>query len=128
MSEWWIVQNTSVTPNTYTVVEKNPPAPAGSNGIGYFNESNAKSTAAALNASAKEGVAKTLETKIPGVSALTSVTQFLGNLANANLWMRVGEVVLGLILIAVGVAELTHAVPIATKIAKTAAGAAVVAA
>jgi hypothetical protein len=46
-----------------------------------------------------------------------TVPQFLGKLANANLWMRVGEVILGLLLIAVGVAEMTHAVPIATKIA-----------
>lgn len=42
---------------------------------------------------------------------------FLGPLFQANLWERVGEVVLGLVLIAIGVARLTHAVPIATKIA-----------
>lgn len=33
-------------------------------------------------------------------------------------WLRIGEVVLGLVLIAVGVAKLTNAVPIATTVAK----------
>jgi hypothetical protein len=42
----------------------------------------------------------------------------LGPLFQAHIWIRVGEVALGLILIAVGVAKLTNAVPIATKIAK----------
>lgn len=39
-------------------------------------------------------------------------------LFQANIWIRVGEVALGVILIAVGVARLTNAVPAATKIAK----------
>lgn len=60
---------------------------------------------------------------LPGVAAGLSpfeggILGFLGQLGQAHTWIRVGEVVLGLILIAVGVAELTHAVPIATKIAK----------
>lgn len=41
-------------------------------------------------------------------------------LFQANIWIRVGEVALGIILIAVGVARLTNAIPVATKIAKTA--------
>lgn len=36
----------------------------------------------------------------------------------ANIWIRVAEVVLGLVLVAVGLAKLTNAVPAATKIAK----------
>lgn len=43
---------------------------------------------------------------------------FLSALSNANTWIRVAEVLVGVLLIAVGVAQLTHAVPIATKIAK----------
>lgn len=50
-------------------------------------------------------------------SALTAIPDFLSRLTSANLWERIGEVVLGLILVAVGVAHITHAVPIATKIA-----------
>jgi hypothetical protein len=41
----------------------------------------------------------------------------LGPLFQANIWERAGEVLLGLVLIAIGVARLTHAVPIATKVA-----------
>ncbi len=41
----------------------------------------------------------------------------IAGLFQGNLWLRVGEVVLGLLLIAIGVAELTHAVPAATAIA-----------
>lgn len=43
---------------------------------------------------------------------------FLSALANANTWIRVAEVVLGAVLIAVGLAQMTNAVPLATKIAK----------
>ncbi len=43
---------------------------------------------------------------------------FLSRLGDANTWIRVGQVLIGLILIAVGVAKLTSAVPAATKIAR----------
>jgi hypothetical protein len=59
---------------------------------------------------------------------LKSVAGFFEDLASGNLWLRIGEVVLGLILIAVGVAELTHAVPIATQVARTVGATAAVAA
>lgn len=42
---------------------------------------------------------------------------FLGVLENGNTWLRIAEGILGVVLIAVGLARLTHAVPIATKIA-----------
>ena len=45
----------------------------------------------------------------------------LSSLFQANIWIRVAEVVLGLVLVAVGLAKMTNAVPIATKIAKVAA-------
>lgn len=54
-------------------------------------------------------------------SAATTAGQLGGIfsvLQSGSLWIRVGEVLLGLILLAVGVAELTHAVPIATKVAR----------
>jgi hypothetical protein len=60
-------------------------------------------------------------------SALTAVPDFLSRLTSANLWERIGEVVIGLILICVGVAHITHAVPIATHIAKSVGAAAVMA-
>lgn len=49
---------------------------------------------------------------------LNDLNSFFSNLSNANTWLRVGEVVLGIVLIAVGLARMTNAVPIATSIAK----------
>lgn len=48
------------------------------------------------------------------------LAELLANLASGALWIRVGEVALGLILVAVGLARVTSAVPVATRIAKTA--------
>lgn len=45
------------------------------------------------------------------------VLGFLSQLASASLWERVAQVAIGIVLIAAGVAKLTNAVPIATKIA-----------
>jgi hypothetical protein len=45
---------------------------------------------------------------------------FLSALANPNTWLRVGEVALGLILIAVGLAKMTSAIPAVNKIARLA--------
>lgn len=53
------------------------------------------------------------------ILGLGQIGDFFGRLDEANLWIRVGEVVLGLILAAVGLARLTHAVPAATQVAKT---------
>jgi hypothetical protein len=50
-------------------------------------------------------------------TGLAAVGDFFQRLTQASTWERVGEVVLGLLLIAVGVAHMTHAVPIATKLA-----------
>ena len=46
-------------------------------------------------------------------------------LQSGNLWLRIGEGILGIVLIAIGIAKLTNAVPIATKVAKTAGAVAV---
>lgn len=47
-----------------------------------------------------------------------SVPDILGKVNASNLILRVAEIGLGLVLIAVGVAKLTTAVPVATKIAR----------
>ncbi len=52
-----------------------------------------------------------------GVSGALGIKDPLAPLFQNNIWLRVGQVALGLILIAVGVAKLTNTVPIATKIA-----------
>jgi hypothetical protein len=46
-----------------------------------------------------------------------SLSGFLSALTNPNTWLRVAEVGLGVILLAVGLAHLTGAVPAATKVA-----------
>jgi len=48
-------------------------------------------------------------------------------MTQAKFWERAGEIVLGIILISIGLARLTRAVPIATAIAKKAGMAAVAA-
>jgi hypothetical protein len=68
---------------------------------------------------AAENEAKPAANAVSAVeSATTAVPDFLSRLTSGALWVRVGEVLVGLLLIAVGVARLTDAVPIATTIAK----------
>lgn len=55
--------------------------------------------------------------QIGTVTAAQEAGSIFSVLQSGALWVRVGEVVLGLILLAVGVAKLTNAVPIATKVA-----------
>lgn len=52
------------------------------------------------------------------LAGLASIGDFFARLTQASTWLRLGEGILGIILIAVGVARMTHAVPVATKIAK----------
>ena len=54
---------------------------------------------------------------VNSVPGLQQVGSFFGALAEGSTWTRVAEGILGIILIAVGLARLTHAVPIVTKIA-----------
>lgn len=55
-----------------------------------------------------------LSNPLTGVNA---IGDFANRLTKASTWERVGEVLLGVILISIGVAHLTNAVPVATKIA-----------
>lgn len=58
---------------------------------------------------------------------VTTVSEFLSRLTQASTWLRVLEVVLGVVVLAVGMARITNAVPVVTKIARTAAKGAVLA-
>lgn len=55
---------------------------------------------------------------VAGAGATSVVNDALKPLFQSAIWLRVAEVALGLLLIAVGLAKLTNAVPIATKIAE----------
>lgn len=52
------------------------------------------------------------------LSPLAAVASFLAKLGQASLWLRIGEVALGLVLVAVGVAKLVPAFTPAQMIAK----------
>lgn len=52
------------------------------------------------------------------LSGLAAIGDFFHRLTEGNTWLRIGEGLLGIILIALGIARMTHAVPAATKIAK----------
>lgn len=51
------------------------------------------------------------------LSGLAAIGDFFGRLSQGATWIRVAEGLLGIVLIAIGLARITHAVPIATKIA-----------
>jgi Lysozyme like domain len=79
--------------------------------------SQGKSAESILGKSRSDG-SKTPEASIGGkvVNAAISANPLAG-LFQANIWLRVAEVTLGLVLVAVGIAKLTNAVPAATKVA-----------
>jgi hypothetical protein len=73
-----------------------------------------------------DSAAQAVSSATAGVGKIAATTSLnlpfsgvLSGLFQANIWLRVGEVVLGLVLIAVGIARLTTSVPAATKIAKS---------
>ena len=130
--QWWVINTSppSGTPTIYTVLEGtrdqalNIPDGGGISGpystLGQANQ-----------VASTEPENKTQPTPIPGVgispgggftasgplSGLAAIGNFFNSLSQASTWIRVGEVLLGLILVAVGLARLTHAVPVATKVA-----------
>ena len=62
--------------------------------------------------------ASAVATQVENATGLAAIGNFFGRLEQANTWVCVGETILGLILIAVGLAKITDAVPVATAIAK----------
>lgn len=53
---------------------------------------------------------------IPGVGTLTDINGFVSALTQRNTWLRIGEGILGLLLIGIGVAALTKGTPIGAAI------------
>lgn len=101
------------------------PVPGGPDATNYESQGHA--------AAAWAGVPYSGSTSNPtigkGVAAVGSAaTSGLAAFFQGNIWIRVGEAVLGLVLIAIGLARITKAVPIATSIAKKAGAVGVIAA
>jgi len=107
------------------------PFPSKQAAISYYTSNSAKNpgwkapTGVAGNLVNEGANAAGAASALTGINAIGDAFQ---RLTQASFWERAGQVVLGLILIAMGVAHITHAVPIATKIARTAGSAVAVAA
>jgi hypothetical protein len=89
---------------------------AGSGGPTATTSKAADAAVSTASKAADAAVSNVTNLAIPGVSQIGT---FFSSLGEANTWIRFGEVVLGLILLGIGVARLTHAIPVATQVAKT---------
>lgn len=108
--------------NQYTAAGYGPPYDTYAAAVTAAKEFAAKGKANALPGSGFSGIP-------PGSSAqqgpklgnplagLAAIGDFFQRLSQANTWIRAGQVLAGLVLIAAGVARITHAIPAATKIA-----------
>jgi hypothetical protein len=123
---WWVIPEgflgkltnaliSGPTLNLYTAVQSAGQPPGAVAGP-YNSQAEAQAQAKQLNG-------KSVAT-LPNIAAATTSSvagavssSVLGPLFQASIWLRVAEVVLGVVLIAVGVAKLTNAIPAATKIA-----------
>jgi hypothetical protein len=114
--DWWVFPLTGTIQNQANPVLKQALDVSG--WVGFSTQADAKAFAAGNTASKVKAGAGAAE------SAASAVPDFLSRLTSANLWMRIGEAALGIILIAIGLARITHAVPPATTIAKAAGAAA----
>ncbi len=134
--QWWVINTSpaSGSPTIYTVMEgtnaeaENYPGGGGVSGP-YSSQAAADKVANGMPQNSNQpnpfipGTSVTPGGQVTGggpLAGLASVANFFGQLGQANTWIRVGEVLLGLVLLAVGVARITHTIPAATKIAKTA--------
>jgi hypothetical protein len=63
-------------------------------------------------------VAKALNPITSWAAGIEAIGAFFEKLGSPALWIRVAEVAVGVILLAAGIAKMTNAIPVATKIAK----------
>jgi hypothetical protein len=83
------------------------------------------STVTGLKNAAKDQASDAEKAASSTVPGLSQIGGFFSRLSQANTWIRLGEVLLGLVLIAIGLARMTNAIPLATKVAKAAGTAAI---
>lgn len=62
-----------------------------------------------------DSVGKAITSPLTGIAA---IGDFFQRLTQASTWLRILEIGIGIMLTAVGIASMTHAIPAATKIAK----------
>lgn len=99
---------------------KFPPTPTESTAYEIFNPY----FAALVAGEGIDAAAQAVSSAVAGVSTVTATTALnlpfsgiFSGFFQANIWIRVGEVLLGLVLVAVGISRLTNSVPIANQIA-----------
>lgn len=123
---WWVIPEGFLgkLANAFTVgpalgvwtTVQGPSRPQGAVAGPYATLAEAQDEVKRLNAG--QGYATPGNIAKSGASAVKN--DIFGNTDIGHWILRIGEVVLGIVLIAVGVAHVTKAVPVATKIAKTA--------
>jgi hypothetical protein len=105
---WYVItiRRTPQTPFTVEVAQK--PFPSGS-GITALQDSGPYATQAEAQAAAD----KLKKAPIPGLvnSPLSGIGGFLANLSSGNLWLRLAEGAIGLILLAIGLSTLLKGTP-----------------
>lgn len=79
---------------------------------------------AAAAPAAKASIADPVTNAVPGLSQIGT---FFDSLGQANTWIRVGEVILGIILLGVGIAHITKVDNVISKAVKTGAKGAILA-
>jgi NADH dehydrogenase FAD-containing subunit len=94
-----------------------------SNGFPHYpTKAEAQQEAQTLTAQAKAsqtGVGNTPSKAVPNpLGGLAAIGDFFGRLTEASTWIRIGEAVLGLILIAIGLARITGTANAVASIAK----------
>lgn len=133
---WWVIPEgfagklvnalgPGITLNLFTVTQS-ATQPNGAVAGPFASQALAQAEATAMNKSGKnQATLPNIASGAAQSAAKTAGQDIFGN-TNVGHWiLRIGEVLLGIVLIAVGVAHVTKAVPLATKIAKTAGMAAV---
>jgi hypothetical protein len=125
MAQWWVVEQpwpvthpSGLRPTIVQAADRTAAEHAGNGAVTggpFATKAAAQKALSAQQVPGTDLVPAGGELSLP--SPLSGVTDFLQRLGQASTWIRVAEVALGLILIAVGVAKITHVVPIATKIA-----------
>jgi hypothetical protein len=98
MATWWIVIDEKTAPFSYNVVESNSePSPLASDGGPFYTQAAAESEAATLNGNAKKGVAGSLKS-----GAAAAASDVLGKFNIGSWFVRIGEILAGLILVGIG--------------------------
>jgi hypothetical protein len=108
---WWIQIDEKTAPFSYVVVDSVAQPADAYNTLPYPTQAAADSEAATLNGNAKKGVAGSLES---GAAAAGGdvLNDALKPLFQASIWIRVAEVVAGLILLGIGLNAMLKGKPL----------------